>query len=386
MSNSEIIDPSSLSDKSWDHGHRAHYLGGCTIKFNLSAPDIQRMALCHKLSDFDQACVDEIIRSLQRDGNLPFTWTPQEQFFLAHNSERRVIPYLIYRFKFRVLSERHAKTEFPIHLLIEPTSVCNLRCVMCFQTDRTFTKKSFMGQMDMDLYRSIIDQAVEGGSGAISIGSRGEPFLHPDIGEMLRYASGKGFFDLKINTNATQLGEAECHAILSSDVNLVALSIDAYEKKIYESIRVKGNFDTVLENVRRLRKIRDRDYPASSVELRVSGVKFREDQDVNGFNAFWSEICDTVVYVRALPRKNTYENPIDKNITHPCSFLWNRLYVWHDGICNPCDEDYKSMLSPGNIHQKTIREIWNGESMERLRREHLASNRVDFTPCDRCGV
>ena len=37
-----------------------------------------------------------------------------------------------------------------------------------------------------------------------------------------------------------------------------------------------------------------------------------------------------------------------------CSHLWERLYVWHDGVINPCDEDYKSYLTPGNFNQISI--------------------------------
>jgi len=241
--------------------------------------------------------------------------------------------------------------------------------------------------MDMDLYRNVIDQAVDGGSGAISIGSRGEPFLHPNIGEMLRYASEKKhFFDLKINTNATKLSEEQCHSILSSDVNLVALSIDAHEKAVYEDIRVRGKFDEVVENVRRLRKIRDTQYPNSNLEIRVSGVQFREDQDEAGFHAFWSEICDTVVFVRAQMRWNTYENPLHPERIRPCDFLWHKLYVWHDGICNPCDEDYKSYLTPGNVNEHSLKEIWHNGAISQMREKHINGMRGEFNPCDRCGV
>jgi radical SAM protein with 4Fe4S-binding SPASM domain len=265
--------------------------------------------------------------------------------------------------------------------------VCNLRCVMCFQTDKSFTKKPFMGMMDMGLYRNVIDQAAEGAAGAISLGSRGEPFLHPGIGEMMKYASDKNtFFDIKINTNATKLSEAQCHEILSSDVNLIALSIDAYEEKTYEEIRVRGKFKEVLNNVKRLRKIRDTQYPQSKAEIRVSGVRFRDDQNEAGFHNFWSEICDTVVYVRAQLRWNTYENTVHPERTRPCDFLWNKLYVWHDGICNPCDEDYKSKLTPGDVTRHSIERIWNGKTLNKMREEHLANRRSNYNPCDRCGV
>jgi MoaA/NifB/PqqE/SkfB family radical SAM enzyme len=377
----------SVSDKPNDQGHRAHYLGAGSLAPPLEAEDLRQRAAGLDLSPLDRRCVDEMIAALTREGRLPFAWTPQEQHYLTRAAEADVVPYLIYRFKFKVLPERREVTQFPIHVLVEPTSVCNLRCVMCFQTDASFTRKPYMGRMDIGLYRDVIDQAVEGGAGAISIGSRGEPFLHPDIGTMLKYASGRrSVFDLKVITNATRIGEAECHAILSSDVNLVALSIDAHDKSLYEEIRVNGDFDAVLANVRRLRQIRDRHYPKSRVELRVSGVRLREDQDERSFQAFWSEICDTTVFVRVQRRWNTYENPVDPATSHACSFLWDRLYVWYDGTCNPCDEDYKSLLSPGNVKEQTIREIWTSEGMTRMRAAHQAGQRGTLIPCDRCGV
>ncbi|CCQ75497.1 protein of unknown function[Include Radical SAM superfamily domain] [Magnetospira sp. QH-2] len=258
---------------------------------------------------------------------------------------------------------------------------------MCFQIDKSFTRKPYMGLMDLGLYRDVIDQAAEGGAGAISLGSRGEPYLHKQIGDMLRYASEKKcFFDLKVNTNATRLSEQDCHDLLSSNVNLIALSVDASEKEVYESIRVRGKFDVVVENIRRLRAIRDKHYPNSLSEIRISGVRFREDQNERHFQDFWSEICDTVVFVRAQLRWDTYGNPLHPERVVPCDFLWNKLYVWHDGQTNPCDEDYKSYLTPGNVKERSIKDIWNGDAMNELRQAHLQGGRSTFNPCDRCGV
>ena len=47
-----------------------------------------------------------------------------------------------------MLTEGKIITDFPLYLLIEPTSICNLRCVMCFQTDKSFgAEKKFMGRI-----------------------------------------------------------------------------------------------------------------------------------------------------------------------------------------------------------------------------------------------
>ena len=376
-----------IRDKSGEHGHRAHYLGENACVFPYDADALRSLAEQAVVRKTDQPYLDELLNSFGSTGELPFSWTPQEQIYISRHDDSSVIPYLLYRFKFRVLPKRREVTDFPVHVLVEPTSACNLRCVMCFQTDRTFTKKPFIGMIDMGLFRSVVDQAAEGGAGALSLGSRGEPFMHREMGNMLRYASDKkAFFDLKINTNATRFDEAICHDILSSNVNLIALSIDAHNKEVYEDIRVRGNWDKVVANVRLLRKIRDQHYPNSPAEIRVSGVRFRDDQDEDLFHSFWSEICDSVVFVRVQQRWNTYENPVHPDNTSPCDFLWERLFVWHDGSTNPCDEDYKSLLSPGSVHEQSIRDIWHGEALNAIREKHLSKRRGDCLPCDRCGV
>ena len=368
-------------------GHSAKFLVEDSPTIPFGAAELRALAAKHTLTDADNKIVSEMVESLERDGVLPFSWSNQEKFFWDTNPPDRLVPYLIFRFKFRVLPKRREVSDFPIHVLIEPASICNLRCVMCFQTDRTFTKKGYMGTMDLGLFRDVVDQAVEGGAGAISLGSRGEPYMTSDFGEMLKYVSDKdSFFDVKINTNATRMGEADCHDLLSSNVNVITISADAHTKELYEEIRVRGKFDRMVENVERLCAIREKHYPDSKAEIRISGVKFREDQDEQGFADFWQARVDNVAYVRMQDRWDTYANPPHPDHTSPCDFLWERLYVWYDGTCNPCDEDYKSRLSPGNLADRSIREIWHGEAMTRLREQHLNDARSKCFPCDRCGV
>ncbi len=383
-----LDNPLVVSDKDFDEGHRAHFLGhqnNLTVPF--TSADLNNLAQKITFSETDRDCYDALIQSLEKSGQFPYSWTPQEQFFIDHNPKESIIPYIIYRYKFRTLPQLRVVNETPVHVAIEPASLCNLRCPMCFQVDKTFTQGHPMGLMEVELFKSIIDQAEQGGTGAISIGSRGEPFLNKNLGEMLSYVSQKdSFFDVKINTNATKLAEKDCHDLLSSNLNVIILSIDAHEKELYEAIRVRANFETVLKNVQRLHDIRERHYPNSRAEIRISGVHIREEQNEEGFRKFWSDYCDNVVYVRAQERWDTYNNNLHPDNNSPCLFLWERLLICFDGSCNPCDEDYKTLLSPGNVRDKPLSEIWQGPEMKKIREDHLADQRNCHMPCDRCGV
>ena len=85
-----------------------------------------------------------------------------------------------------LISLKKLNTDYPPYLLIEPVSTCNLRCPFCFQTDKTFTKKPFMGVMDIEFFKKIVDEADSLGVGAVTLASRGEPTLHKNLKDMLR--------------------------------------------------------------------------------------------------------------------------------------------------------------------------------------------------------
>jgi len=310
--------------------------------------------------------------------------TTQEIQYLNTNLPDRAAPYLIFRYKFKTNPIMKTVSDFPIYLLIEPVSACNLRCTMCFQIDKNFSdNQNFMGMMDLELFKQVIDQAYQGGTGAITLASRGEPTLHPKLGDMLEYCAGK-FFELKLNTNATKLNEKLIHQILKSDVTDVVFSVDSYTKEDFEKIRVGAVFEQVINNIQKFKMIREQFYPNSKCATRISGVQVDKKQDPKKFKEFWEKYVDHVTVVPMQIRWDTYHNPKEIAGTKPCDLLWERMYVWYDGICNPCDMDYMSKLSTGSVKDKSIREIWHGELYSKLRDGHLNGKRNSFHPCDRC--
>ena len=204
--------------------------------------------------------------------------------------------------------------------------------------------------------------------------------------DMVNYLRDKKFYDIKINSNGSAITEKISHAILQSNINILVISCDANDPDLYSKIRVGGNFNKLLKNIELINRIRKSDYKNSKLEIRISGVYFHPDQNENDFYNFWKDKVDTVSYVKVQNRWDTYNNPkvIDKN--NPCDFLWEKLYVWWDGTTNPCDEDYLSLLSPGNVNNNSIKNIWNSKKFNDLRELHLSNNRINKKPCDRCNV
>ncbi|MBD3262077.1 MAG: radical SAM protein [Candidatus Altiarchaeales archaeon] len=303
---------------------------------------------------------------------------------LQYPEEKR-IDYLAYRYKFKEFPRNKVLDSFPIVLAVEPTSVCNIRCTMCFQSDESFSgNPSEMGYMDMDLYKKIIDEASENKLRSLVLASRGEPLLHPQICEMIGYAKEKGIFDIKLNTNATTLTPELSRRLLSAEPNLVVFSLDSAEKEEFEKIRCGANLEEIVSNIRSFKEIRDSEFRGSQTRTRLSMTILSEKQDIEAAKEFYSPLVDEFAVHKAVERLRIYDSH-QTNEENPCRLLWERLYVWWDGTVNPCDEDYLSYLSPGKLEgETTISSIWGGDKMEKLRQLHISQMRSKSLPCDRC--
>ncbi len=334
---------------------------------------------------FKKALGREISSAVNNTEEAEFSFSPQEFHWLSKHSRQDWFDYLIYRYRFKTYPPRQKLLDFPLYLLIEPTSICNLRCLMCFQADKSFQTKEYLGIMPWNLFVKVADQAKEMNCQAITLASRGEPTLHPEFGKMLYYLKKIGILDIKINTNATKLNEKISHEILSAGVSEVVFSMDAADESLYRKIRPGGDFQSVVANIKKFHRIRKNYYPQAATTTRITGVKFLPEQNISEIDGFWRDIVDEITIKRAAERWDSYHNK-KVNWAKPCYALWERMYVWHDGTVNPCDFDYKSKLAVGNAYSKPLKDIWKGQTYSRLRKLHLEGRRSELIPCDRCSI
>ena len=298
--------------------------------------------------------------------------------------DKDILKYLVHRYRYEIYPIKKILDDYPPYLQIEPSSICNYRCVFCFMTDKSLTDKrnGHMGQMSLELFKKIID-AAENKVEFISLASRGEPMACKDISKMLEYTVGK-FLNLKINTNASLLNEEKIHAILSGGVKTLVISADAADKESYKSLRVNGNLEKVLKNLELFNNIKEKNYSSSKIITRVSGVKVSDEQKFNDMEKVWGGLVDQVAFVNYNPWENSYDKETN-NIKQPCSDLWRRMFIWWDGKVNPCDVDYKSKLSV-SIFNSDLKSLWNCKAYENLRSVHIDEKRNQLKPCNACVV
>ena len=330
----------------------------------------------------NQVCTDLNDSSSSMESFRITPFVADEMFLLSDDELPR---YLFHRYRYEIFPTIRRLDHYPPYLQIEPSSICNYRCIFCFQTDDSFSNKKsgHMGSMGLDLYKKIVDEA-EGNIEFLSLASRGEPMVCREFAGMMEYSIGK-FLNLKVNTNASLMSEAHCHALLLGGARTIVFSADAAEEPLYSQLRVNGKLDRVLRNIERFQKIRETQYSSSSVISRVSGVLFEEDQNMESMKSLWGGLVDQISFVKYNPWENIYDSPLS-NVSRPCSDLWRRMFVWYDGKINPCDSDYKSVLKVGDVRNQPLNKVWRNEAYNFLRETHLSELRNNTFPCNRCVV
>ena len=178
---------------------------------------------------------------------------------LERIDEDRYLEYIFHRYRYEVFPINKELDKFPPCLQIEPSSICNYRCVFVLrQINLLQIKNGFMGTMEYLDFKNIIDN-IENKIQFVTLASRGEPLVSKSFSKMLNYTSGK-FLNLKLNTNASLLTEEICHSILSDTIGTLVISADAANKDDYAKIRVNGNLDKIVKNLEKLNSIKNKHY------------------------------------------------------------------------------------------------------------------------------
>ena len=269
--------------------------------------------------------------------------------------------------------------EYPIFIDIEVTSACNLKCDFCATTFRGKTIKK--GFISFEIIKKIIDEGADNNLFGVKFNIRGEPLLHPQIHEFVKYAKQKNLIDVYFNTNAILLGEDVAKKLIDSGLDRLSISFEGYTKSVYEKYRIGANYEKVLSNIENIQSLK-RKLGVEHPKVRIQTVMLPElEETFDEYKKFWAERVDEVGFL------DYKEMKIKKrNIKYPwaCPQIWQRMAIWWNGTILPCNHDDDGLLVLGNVRTSTIKEVWNSNKLNNIREMHKKGNAHEIQACDGC--
>jgi MoaA/NifB/PqqE/SkfB family radical SAM enzyme len=221
---------------------------------------------------------------------------------------------------------------------------------MCYTRTDEFKKLVKRQLMDFGLFKRLVDECVKYRTYSIRISLRGEPFLHPDVIEMIRYAKNAGIKEVSSLTNNYRLTPEMFEQAMKAGLDWLTISFDGLGET-YEWVRQPSKFEESSEKIREYKRIKDK---AGSVKpvLKVQSVWPAIEDSAQEYYDFFEPYVDMIA-------SNTLIDYLhkDKNIEYledfDCPVLYQRLAVSSDGKVI-CPNDELGECAFGDAHKESL--------------------------------
>jgi wyosine [tRNA(Phe)-imidazoG37] synthetase (radical SAM superfamily) len=129
---------------------------------------------------------------------------------------------LVWSDKFKKLAS--GQIPNPVSVCLDLTNECNVNCLWCNSKDY---RKKYPGTVSLDDVKKLARVLMALGVKGICVGGGGEPTLHPEFEEIMRFLSWECDFKLGVITNGTMLHDKSVFRGLASYTKWVGVSVDA---------------------------------------------------------------------------------------------------------------------------------------------------------------
>jgi radical SAM protein with 4Fe4S-binding SPASM domain len=303
---------------------------------------------------------------------------------------RKILNWILVEASILVKPER--PWGWPTHAQIEPTSACNLKCVLCPVTEGLERPQ---GHMELRTFKRIIDELGQH-LFIIILWDWGEPFLNPSIYDMISYARTRDI-GVVSSTNGHVFARGD-HAeqLVHSGIDYIVFAVDGVTQATYERYRQGGDLETVTAGIKRIVEARHALQSRTPlIDLRFLVMKHNE-HEIPQLEAFArslevdaltlrtlctyddGEYCVTEPDGRAFVPQNPNYQPFKldprsqsriRRKVNPCKVLWNNPAIHHDGKVCPCTFDPHGRHVLGDLGESTFANVWWGADYRALRRQ-----------------
>ena len=290
---------------------------------------------------------------------------------------------------------------WPVHMHVELTSYCNLRCRVCPTGIGKLERPALA--MDPSLLKRLMDE-VGPYLLTSSLWGWGEPLLHPRLGEILSQVQSRGVTTL-LSTNGQNLDDEEVReALIKYPPTYLIVCLDGLTDETNSAFRVGAKLKPALDGVKRLAEMRREagsEVPILHMRYIVTRSNEHEVQDIPRFaadNHFDVLSMRTLSIIDApedahrelVPeseelRAYGYE---DGERVERSDFICEKAFtfpaVFADGTVVACDQDCNASRPIGHLDQGTsFADIWWGETAAQVRRD-IRDNPERLSFCSSC--
>ena len=285
-----------------------------------------------------------------------------------------------------VIDNQSFKAVFPKNMLLEVTNICNDSCLFCANSKST-RKRGFI---EPKFAKKVLKEAYELGTTDVGFYATGEPLVNKELEEYIKYAKEIGYEYTYITTNGALLDKERANSLIEAGIDSIKFSINASNKKDYILIHGKDDFEKVERNLKNLSDL----IKGTGIKLYISCIFTDQTKNTKDeFESIFKDYVDDIIFLHCVNQSGyMYEINnllIDEKCAkyNPqndiCPIIFNNFYVTYEGYLTMCCSDFQNYLTVADLNQESLKEAWNNEYAEYLRKCHLQHDLIG-TLCYNC--
>jgi len=287
----------------------------------------------------------------------------------------------------------------PRTLWIEATNACNLECSICPTGIGTLGRKKTL--MTLALFREMVSD-VRGSLFRVCFSGYGEPFINPEIFDMLAHAHKTGVYS-EVYSNLLLADDEKLRRMIEVKLDLLVVAIDlAPEGQNWRFVRgTDKDIAKVKERLTRLAELKEAcgsklpfvriTYPVTKVNESLLETARQFAKDVRA-DEFAAKTVNAVVAGRSprdMKEKWVPKGEYDRygraryGKGH-CPWPYGGSLVYANGDVSPCCYLARGEVVLGNVFKDGgIRGVWNGRPYQDFR-DRLVHNVKSIPVCAAC--
>ncbi|GHV38924.1 radical SAM protein [Synergistales bacterium] len=288
----------------------------------------------------------------------------------------------------------------PYSIALSSSQKCNFRCNYCTQSlskEEKETRGYGDTLMSWELFLEIVRQlkAFEKPIKRIAFTGLGEPLANPQTPDMVKilHQEKLASVQLDIYTNGYLLDEDMTHRLVDAGLTRLRISLQGLNSEQYRTVAgVSIDFDRLVRQIRYFYEHRK----DTILYVKIMDAQLAEGQE-SEFHAIFGDICDEIFVEHlalAQPAMGDYAGRTDDARTMfgeiakeraVCHYPFFYMQIDAAGNVYPCPPLGLPMeFSLGNVNKESLRNIWEGETREKLLFDLLEKSHYGVPVCNVC--
>ena len=297
----------------------------------------------------------------------------------------------------------------PKRICIDASTVCQLKCPSCPNASGEIGKRLGSGFLQFKDFKEIMEKNPH--IYGVQLSNWGEIFLNKEMGRIIEYAYKHNIaLSVGNGTNFNNVTDDTLEAMVKYKFRKITCAIDGASQETYSTYRVNGNFNRVIENIKKINKFKKQynsflpvlvwqfiPFGHNTFEIGKAREMAKELNMVFNIKLSWDdlyvessfspvkdpELVKKETSLGAASRKEFKEAHGKEYMSKCCTRFWNKPQVNYDGRFLGCSinfwDDYGNVLDDG------LDECINSERVNYAKAMLMGEKEeIPGIPCSRC--